>query len=371
MGTVGGVEPIGFDDVSVAYDAGPPALDHLDLTIGGGELFGLVGPSGCGKTTALRVLAGLERPTSGRIRHGGRDITKLPARKRRFGYVTQQNQLMDHLTTAGNIAFPLELAPRRRGDRPRERAREEAARLGIEHLLDARPTTLSEGQRRLAQLARAIIGAPGGLLLDEPLGFLEQTARVRVRAAIAESHHERGLTSVMATADQGEAMHLCDRIAVLFDGVVEQVAPPQVVYARPATARVAAFFGEPEMNIVPAAVHVRGPDRFVEVLGHPVRLRTPELDVYAGRSVLVGIRPDDVEVGGPSDRSVGCLVERSEGHGSAARLRTVAPDGTTIRCSVGGRAPSFGAVLDVAFPADRLHLFDPSTGIAIHHPPVA
>ncbi|WP_420452581.1 ABC transporter ATP-binding protein [Ilumatobacter sp.] len=370
MATVEAVYAIGFEDVTKRWPPAPAALDHVDLAVAPGELFSIVGPSGCGKTTALRILAGLERPTSGRVLQDRRDITRVEAHRRHFGFVTQQNQLMNHLTTGGNISFPLEVRRPAKVRRPMDLVRDQARHLGIAHLLDARPSTLSEGQRRIVQLARAVISSPSTLLLDEPLGFLEERARIRVRGEIVRLHRERGLTSVMATASQADAIAMSDRLAVLFDGTVEQVGDAPALLERPATVRVATFLGEPEMNIVSARVRVDGLHRWVDVLGHEVRVPSPELDPYAGGRVIVGIRPHDVIVGAPQGSSIPCLVDRIEVHGTESHLHLIAADGSPVRAVVRGRPPTFGAVLDVAFPAVRMHLFDPTTSMSFHHPPV-
>ncbi len=365
------MQEIVFEDVTKTWpDApgSPPAVDHLDLTVRAGELVGLVGPSGCGKTTVLRMLGGFDEPTSGRILLGARDITGLASRERHFGLVTQQNQLLGHLSAARNISFPLEVraATGTVGDIDR-RLHREASRLDIEPLLERRPGRLSEGQRRLVQLARAVIGAPVALLMDEPLAFLEDQVRLRLRSEIVRVHQERGLTSLLVTASQHDAMAMCDRIAVLFDGQLEQYAPPADLYDRPATVAVARFFGEPAMNVVSGQVEVIGGLRRIWVLGTPVTVQTPAVDVYHGREVLVGVRPEDLVAGAPARGSVEVRVRAVESVGYRTKVEAVA-GGVRIDCVIPGRAPPVGTVLDLAVPEDRLHLFDPATGMAIFHP---
>ena len=365
------VQEIVLDDVTKTWPGSAPAVDHLDLAVRAGELVGIVGPSGCGKTTVLRMLAGFDRPTSGRVLLGARDITGLDSRDRHFGLVTQQNRLLAHLSAARNISFPLEV----RADHTTtisdidRRLEREASRLGIADLLGRRPNTLSEGQRRLVQLARAVIGAPVALLMDEPLANLEDQVRLRLRSEIVRVHHDRGLTSVMVTASQHDAMAMCDRIAVLFDGCLEQYGTPADVYERPATAAVARFFGEPSMNIVRGLVEADGSSRRVWVLGRPLPVGTTEIDRYHGREVLIGVRPEDLVAGAPTTDSVEVHVQTTEPVGYQTMVNASTPCGVRIDCVTSGRPPRPGTVLDLALPHDRIHVFDAGTGMAIFHPP--
>lgn len=360
---------IAFDDVSCVFDDGTVALDHMSLTIRAGEMFGVVGPSGCGKTTALRVLAGLQSPTGGRVRIGGRDVTDVPTRERNLGLITQNNHLLRHMSAGDNIKFPLSLRKKRaHHEEEAEQVEFEASGLGIGHLLDRAPRTLSEGERRTVQLARAVIRAPETLLMDEPFAFLEDQLRLRLRGDVVRVHAARGLTSMLVTASQDDAMAMCDRIVVLFGGAVHQVAPPRQVYLRPATAEVGAFFGEPSMNVVTARVRVEGTERYVEVLGRPVRVWSPLVDAYAGSTVLVGFRAEDLEVGDSAAEAIEVRVLTTEPLGYQTLATAAAHDGTSINCALPGRPPPIGTVLDLGVRGDRLHVFDPATGMAILHP---
>ena len=239
MASVSLVYGIAFAHVTKTYEDGQLALDGFDLTIEPGELFSLVGPSGCGKTTVLRILSGLESPTAGQVWLGERNITTLETRERGLAMITQQNQLLNKRTAAGNIRFPLEVRdPRTWTHTPDELLEFEASHLNIKDLLDRKASTLSEGERRIVQLARCIIKSPSTLLMDEPFAYLEDQIRLRLRADIVRIHRDRGLTTIMATASQHDAMAMSDRIGVLIDGILHQVGTPSDVYDRPETADI-------------------------------------------------------------------------------------------------------------------------------------
>jgi ABC-type sugar transport system ATPase subunit len=207
--------------------------------------------------------------------------------------------------------------------------------------------------------------------MDEPLAFLGDQMRTRLRTAIRRIHRERGMTSLLVTANQHDAMALSDRIGVLFNGVVHQIGTPDDLYWRPATASVARFFGEPAMNVLPAQVSRSG-DRNgtkVEVLGRAVTLWTPLLADYVAKSVLVGIRPEDVVIGEPASRSIEGSVRATEPLGNTTLTELGTPDGSTLSCTLPGAAVPIGTVLDIGLKPDRLHLFDPGTELAILHPP--
>lgn len=360
---------IALDDVTKVYPDGTTALEHIDLTVEAGELFSLVGPSGCGKTTVLRVLSGLEAPDSGRVLVGGRDYTPLAPHERDLAMITQDNQLLGNLTAARNIRFPLDVnASNRPPGNPDELVELEASYLHIRHLLDRKPSTLSEGERRVVQLARCIVRTPSALLMDEPFAYLEHQTRLRLRADIVRVHRDRGLTMLMATASQHDAMAMSDRIGVLFDGVLHQVGPPAEIYDQPLTASVAEFFGEPGMNVLPATVRTTGGTRRVEMFGLGLPVWTPALDDYEGRTVLVGIRPEALEPGAASEQSIEVRVTRAEPFGRQALVATATPTGERVDCVTPGMAPPIGTVLDLGVPADRVHLFDPATQLAISHP---
>lgn len=356
------------------------ALHRFSMTVDAEEFVSIVGPSGCGKTTALRIVAGLDRPTLGVVRLGGVDITRLDTRERHVGLVTQQNQLVKQVSAARNIQFPLEVRPSpgplgralpRFHDRPgglAAKVAEEAAAFGITDLLDRRPSTLSEGQRRLIQLVRAVIASPSTLLLDEPFGYLEDQVRIKLRSEIMRVHRERRLITIMATANQRDAMVMSDRIGVMVAGELVQYDTPGELFDRPSTAAVAAFFGEPAMNLLPGVVRVDGDGRWIDLPGRSIRMWAPGLDARHGLPITVGVRPDDVELGVPQDDAIVAEVVASEhlGYTTAVRMRTAA--GLPIVAARPGVAPRLGTVLDLGWRPDRIHLFDAVTGAAIHHP---
>ena len=228
-------------------------LDGLDLHVPDGQFVVLLGPSGCGKTTALRIVAGLERPTRGRVQIAGEDVTRRPPRGRDVAMVFQSYALYPHLTVAENIAYPLKV----RHVATQERAsavRRVAESLEVAHLLNRRPRQLSGGQRQRVALARAIIREPAAFLMDEPLSNLDAKLRVTMRAEIKRLQQRLGTTTLYVTHDQVEALTMADRVCVLKDGRVQQYAPPQEVFDRPANRFVAEFVGNPPMNILPVSL---------------------------------------------------------------------------------------------------------------------
>ena len=235
---------IALEHVSLVFPDGTAAVDDFDLSVGDGELCVLLGPSGCGKSTVLRLVAGLDRPTKGTIRIGGRVVDDVPPGERQVAMVFETSALYPHLTVERNMGFSLELS--READAPRrDRVRRAAGRLGIGELLGRRPRELSDGERQQAALGRAIVRRPVAFLMDEPLANLDARRRLATRASIASLQRELGTTVLYVTHDQSEAMSLGERVAVMRSGRVEQVDEPQALYRRPATLFVASFLGSP------------------------------------------------------------------------------------------------------------------------------
>jgi multiple sugar transport system ATP-binding protein len=241
------VAGVSFDRVRKVYDDGTVAVQGLSLGIADGELIVLVGPSGCGKTTALRMLAGLEVITEGEIRIGDRVVNGLPPRDRDVAMVFQNYALYPHKTVYENLSFPLKLRKLSRRDID-DRVRKIARILELEEQLPRKPGQLSGGQRQRVAMGRAMIREPYAYLMDEPLSNLDAKLRTQMRAEIGMLHKELGVTTIYVTHDQVEAMTLGERVAVMRRGELQQVAPPQELYSRPANLFVAGFIGSPAMN---------------------------------------------------------------------------------------------------------------------------
>ena len=242
-----------FDHLTKAYADGTVAVNDLDLLIKDGEFLVLVGPSGCGKTTALRCLAGLEEITAGQIKIDARVVNRVPPKDRNIAMVFQSYALYPHMTVFDNLAFGLKLMKTPK-DEIKRRVEEAAKILDLEKLLDRKPRALSGGQRQRVALGRAIVREPAAFLMDEPLSNLDAKLRVQTRAEILRLQRRLETTTVYVTHDQVEAMTLGQRVAVLKDGVLQQVDTPQNLYMHPANLFVAAFIGSPPMNLVEATV---------------------------------------------------------------------------------------------------------------------
>jgi len=280
-----------FEGVTKEFGDDVVAVDDLTLEIRDGEFMVLVGPSGCGKSTILRMLAGLEEVTAGEIWIDDTQVTDLPSKERDIAMVFQNYALYPHMTVLENIAFGLKLRRVPKAERERK-AHEVAQILAIGHLLERKPVALSGGQRQRVAMGRAMIREPVAFLMDEPLSNLDAKLRVQMRAELARLHDRLKTTTVYVTHDQVEAMTLGDRVAVLRDGILQQVDTPQRLFARPANLFVAAFVGSPPMNLVEGKVG----DGTISFAGFTLPLgESTDLTGYEGRQVIVGIRPSDLE----------------------------------------------------------------------------
>jgi multiple sugar transport system ATP-binding protein len=288
---------IRLQNVTKVYPNDVKAVDDVTLEIADGEFLVLVGPSGCGKSTLLRLIAGLEAVTEGRVVLGERDVTDVSPQNRDLAMVFQNYALYPHMTVAANLAFGLRLRKIPKAERAR-RVTEVASKLGLEELLDRKPSELSGGQRQRVAMGRAIVREPKAFLMDEPLSNLDAKLRVTMRAELARLHERLGVTTVYVTHDQVEAMTLGQRVAVLRDGVLQQVDTPQRLFHEPANLFVAAFIGSPSMNLVEADV-VDGSVRFA---GYEVPL--PEGASLKPGHVILGIRPTDFKDGESAEPSL-------------------------------------------------------------------
>jgi multiple sugar transport system ATP-binding protein len=280
-----------LDTVTKRFAGGVTAVNGVSLTIPDGEFMVLVGPSGCGKSTLLRMVAGLEEISDGRISIGGRVVNNLPPKQRDIAMVFQNYALYPHMSVEQNLGFGLKLR-RTPKDAIRDRVADAARILGLHDLLARKPGALSGGQRQRVAMGRAMVREPQAFLMDEPLSNLDAKLRVQMRAELARLRDRLKTTTVYVTHDQVEAMTLGDRVAVLRDGVLQQVDRPQNLFNRPANLFVAAFIGSPSMNLVEARV-AGGSVAFGEF-----RLPLPPgagLEGYEGRNVVLGIRPSDFE----------------------------------------------------------------------------
>jgi sn-glycerol 3-phosphate transport system ATP-binding protein len=313
---------------------GAPAVDNASFSAAAGSLVAILGPSGCGKSTTLRLVAGLEQASSGQISIAGRDVTRLSPSKRGISMVFQSYALFPHLSVAENIIFGLRVRDVPRGERD-QRLKEAAGILGLEHLLERKPSQLSGGQQQRVALGRAIVARTPVCLMDEPLSNLDAQLRVEMRREIRDLQRRLGITMLYVTHDQVEAMTMADQVVLMRNGRIEQDAAPAELYEHPATSFVARFIGTPPMNVLPwATVAALGAGS----LGHP----PPGFDP---QNLAIGVRPEAIRIGGVGFPARVAAVEylgadtlielRAEGHSVVARQpgRVSAAVGETVALS--------------------------------------
>jgi multiple sugar transport system ATP-binding protein len=352
-----------FEQATRIYpDTDKPAVDALTLYIPDGEFIVLVGPSGSGKTTALRMLAGLEDVDDGAVMIGERDVTFVQPKKRDIAMVFQNYALYPYMTVAANIGFPLKIAHVKKKERER-RVREVAEMLGLTEYLERKPAHLSGGQRQRVAMGRAIVRKPSVFLMDEPLSNLDAKLRLQMRADIAELQARLGVTTVYVTHDQGEAMTLGHRVAVLNEGHLLQCDAPRVLYDKPTNTFVAGFIGSPAMNLLEARL---GENGSVSLGGVKIALPKEAAATAAAKgwqSVTVGFRPESLEL---ASEGIPAHVEVVEEIGAEAHVFCATElDGETIKlvASVEVRkAPKRGARVALKPMPAEAHLFDPETG---------
>jgi len=396
-----------FEDVSKIYPDGTKAVDDIDLEIEDGEFMVLVGPSGCGKSTALRMVAGLEDISEGVLRIGDRVVNHVPPRDRDIAMVFQSYALYPHLSVYDNIAFGLKLKklPKAEIDK---RVKEAARTLGLEEYLGRKPRALSGGQRQRVAMGRAIVREPQAFLMDEPLSNLDAKLRVQMRAEIARLQDDLGVTTIYVTHDQVEAMTMGDRVAVMRKGELQQVAAPQELYDHPVNLFVGGFIGSPAMNVLEARLEQSDGSLAVALGDQQVKLddatlnERPALREYAGREIVLGIRPENledaaIEEGDTSNRTIRGEVILREALGSELMVHlkvdakpAITEDVRELQRDVGADemigTPSAtesgeavvvgrfdphsrvqeGQTAEVAIDTTSLHFFDPETGLGIY-----
>lgn len=367
-----------FDKATRIYPGNDkPSVDQLDLKIEDGEFLVLVGPSGCGKSTSLRMLAGLEEVNDGRILIGDKDVTNVPPKNRDIAMVFQNYALYPHMTVRENMGFALKIAGTPK-DEINRRVDEAARILDLEPYLERKPKALSGGQRQRVAMGRAIVRKPQVFLMDEPLSNLDAKLRVQTRTQIASLQRELGVTTVYVTHDQTEALTMGDRIAVLNNGLLQQVGTPQEMYERPANDFVAGFIGSPAMNL--GSFTVDGPNAILGPARVPLSQATLDaLTPADGGKITIGFRPEGLEVVSETEENTipievefveelgsdayvyGHLAGSTEGlgstdEGSAKQIIVRVPPRT---------APARGGVIHARIRPGQQHNFSAATGMRL------
>ena len=353
-----------FDKATRLYPGSTrPAVDALELDVADGEFLVLVGPSGCGKSTSLRMLAGLEEINDGRVLIGDRDVTDVPPKDRDIAMVFQNYALYPHMTVAENMGFALKIAGVSKDERA-TRVLEAAKLLDLEPYLGRKPKALSGGQRQRVAMGRAIVRQPQVFLMDEPLSNLDAKLRVQTRTQIASLQRRLGVTTVYVTHDQTEALTMGDRIAVLKDGVLQQVGTPRDLYAAPVNVFVAGFIGSPAMNLFDVDV-VDGGLKFGTAVA---KVDRETLGSTKAKKVTIGVRPEDVKVatkgeGLPVEVDV---VEELGADGYLYGHTTIDGKRVDIVVRVDGRNhPNAGEKVFITPEPDHIHAFDVESGLRL------
>ncbi|MCD6428243.1 MAG: ABC transporter ATP-binding protein [Desulfurococcales archaeon] len=345
------------------------AVEGINIDISDGEFVALLGPSGCGKTTTLLMVAGIYKPTKGRIYFDEVDVTDVPPKDRNVGMVFQSYALYPHMTVYENIAFPLRIkkTPKNEIDR---KVKEIAKLLRIENLLDRKPGQLSGGQQQRVALARALVKHPDVLLLDEPLSNLDALLRVYMRAELKRLQRELKITTIYVTHDQIEALSMAHRIVVMNEGKVQQIGTPDEIYNKPANTFVASFIGTPPMNLISCSLNEQSGELVLECPGIRVPLgkdlSTLIRSSASSSEVILGVRPEDIEI-----------VTEGDGAHATALVLVTEPLGkdVVVTTDVGGntikivtsplRSPAPGEKIRIKFKLGKIHIFDRKSGRAI------
>jgi sn-glycerol 3-phosphate transport system ATP-binding protein len=348
--------------VNKVYPNGAHAVRGVDMTIDDGEFIVFVGPSGCGKSTLLRMVAGLEEISGGDISIDGKRINDLSPSDRDIAMVFQNYALYPHMTVYKNMSYGLvnRKIPK---DQIDEQVRKTASLLHIEEYLDRKPSQLSGGQRQRVAMGRAIVRNPKVFLFDEPLSNLDAKLRVQMRIEIKKLQRELGVTSIYVTHDQVEAMTLADRLAVISDGLIEQLGTPIELYERPASLFVASFIGSPSMNFAPAKISADGNAVDLEG-GAKFDLPAGVYSEYANTTVTLGIRPEDLILVDSSESSANLTTSLVEHLGADTLVYGhFGTDQTDMTIRLGGiKTFDIGDLLPLKVSPEKIHLFNPETG---------
>jgi multiple sugar transport system ATP-binding protein len=393
------VASVTVQSLTKSYGGAVRAVSNLSLDVVDGEFLVVVGPSGCGKSTALRMIAGLEEISGGAVWIGDRLVNNVHPKDRDIAMVFQNYALYPHLTVFNNIAFPLQIAKMPKAE-IRDRVHQAAALLELTAYLKRRPGQLSGGQRQRVAMGRAIVRHPAVFLMDEPLSNLDAKLRLQMRTEIARLQRRLGVTTIYVTHDQVEAMTMADRVALMKDGVLQQIGPPREIYDLPKNIFVASFIGSPGMNLLEARLHENAEGGAVLHIGSaavrvPAAFWTlrPSLASYIGRPIVIGIRPEDIFEANASSatqgdcyiRSVAELVETIGSDNmlyfgldaskhqvgdpdDLDELSTAVIDTVAATCVARLSAHSqvqMGDPVELAFNLERVHFFDAETGDAI------
>lgn len=343
----------------------------IDLTVDSKEFVVLVGPSGCGKSTTLRMIAGLEEISEGKLSIGDRVVNDIAPKDRDVAMVFQNYALYPHLNVADNIAFGLKIRKVSK-DEIEKSVSEVAEILGLTQYLDRKPADLSGGQRQRVAMGRAIVRHPEVFLFDEPLSNLDAQLRTQMRAEIKRLHSRLGVTSIYVTHDQVEAMTLADRIVVMNQGRIEQIGTPMELFMNPANRFVAGFIGSPPMNQLKATIvdDRDGPSAQLSGSGRIALPPANELAAAVGRSVIIGIRPEDVILEGQDNSAgIGLAIDLVEPLGSEALIHAKVDDESfVIKTPTYGDISHLNAVREFHVNAERVRIFDESTGESLYQP---
>jgi len=372
------VAEVSFHEITKVFPNGTTAVDALTCTVADGEFMVLVGPSGCGKTTALRMIAGLEEPTSGAIAIGGKVVNGVAPRDRDIAMVFQNYALYPHKTVLQNLAFGL-----RQHKVPNaeiaERVREVSSLLTLDELLDRKPAQLSGGQRQRVAMGRALARSPRVFLLDEPLSNLDAQLRTQLRTDLKQLHQQFQITTVYVTHDQVEAMTLGDRIAVMSGGKLLQLGAPQEIYRRPANVFVAGFIGSPPMNLLEATAadgRVHAGDLELTVPGVPagelvigVRPEALRLVTDATEDQVMHVRTDVVELLGHETIVYGSIRGQNVATASSGAGSSLPSGRAKVIARLDARRqPAVGETITLAMSLEDVHLFDAKSGQAVARP---